>query len=468
MPEKTGSAKGHSSVLDTLERFLERIDDEPENAAHFAQKNATDVADSLGDQNWWISLCHCRERWPYLSAWKRANFAAAAAVKALKRFDIMVGHQLHLALMKLAGAFAANCFFAFMLFSAGALAFAQEQSTPEQTASKVGPQNQPDMGTKKIGLVIHGGAGTIERSKMTPEKEREYRAGLERALTAGYEILKRAGSSLDATEAAVRVLEDDPHFNAGKGSVFTSAGTNEMDASIMDGKTLKAGAVACVRHIKNPISLARLLMEKAEHVPTKEPRVGPVLMVEDGAEAFAKENGIELVDEKYFFTQQRWDALQKIKEAEKHGGVGGKHFFISEHDRHGTVGSVALDKDGNLAAATSTGGTTNKLPGRIGDTPVIGAGTYANNQTCAVSCTGDGEYFIRVGAAHEISALIEYRGMKLQEAAQTALDDVKKLGGTGGLIAIDKNGEIALPFNTNGMYRAYVDRNGKFVIEIYK
>ncbi len=324
------------------------------------------------------------------------------------------------------------------------------------------------MERKKFGLAIHGGAGTIEHSNMTPEKEREYRAGLERALTAGYEILKRGGSSLEATEAAVRVLEDDPHFNAGKGSVFTSAGTNEMDASIMDGKTLKAGAVASLRHIKNPISLSRLLMEKAEHVATKEPRVGPVLMVGEGAEAFAKENGVALVDEKYFFTQQRWDALQKIKEAEKHGGVGGKKFFISEDDRHGTVGAVALDKSGNLAAATSTGGMANKLPGRIGDTPVIGAGTYANNQTCAVSCTGDGEYFIRAGAAHEVSTLMEYRGMKLREAAQTALDAVKKLGGSGGLIAIDKNGAVALPFNTNGMYRGYVDQNGKFLIDIYR
>jgi beta-aspartyl-peptidase (threonine type) len=337
-----------------------------------------------------------------------------------------------------------NCFFLIAIFNAGAQALAQE--------------NQPNMETKKIGLVIHGGAGTIERSKMTPEKEREYRAGLERALTAGYEILKRGGSSLDATEAAVRVLEDDPHFNAGKGSVFTSAGTNEMDASIMDGKTLRAGAVASVKHVKNPIGLARLVMEKSPHV----------MLDCAGAEAFAKENGIELVDKKYFFTQERWDALQKIKEAEKHGGVGGKKFFISEQDRHGTVGAVALDRKGNLAAATSTGGTTNKLPGRIGDTPVIGAGTYASNQTCAVSCTGDGEYFIRVGAAHEVSALMEYRGVKLREAAQMALDAVKTLGGSGGLIAIDKNGEVALPFNTNGMYRGYVDPNGKFVVEIYK
>ena len=320
-------------------------------------------------------------------------------------------------------------------------------------------ENNPNMETKKIGLVIHGGAGTIERSSMTAEKEREYRAGLERALTAGYEILKRGGSSLDATEAAVRVLEDDPRFNAGRGSVFTSAGTNEMDASIMDGKTLKAGAVGSVKQIKNPIGLARLIMEKSPHV----------MLDCAGAEAFAKANGIELVDQKYFFTQERWDALQKVKAAEKHHASGdGKSFIITDQDRHGTVGAVALDQDGNLAAATSTGGTTNKMPGRIGDTPVIGAGTYANNQTCAVSCTGDGEYFIRVAAAHEVSALMQYRGLTLQEAAQTALDTVKQLGGTGGLIAIDKAGQIALPFNTNGMYRGYVDSKGKFVVEIYK
>src|SRR5438270_8356869 len=278
-----------------------------------------------------------------------------------------------------------NCFFVIALFSAGARALAQE--------------NQPDMEAKKIGLVIHGGAGTIERSKMTPEKEREYRAGLERALTAGYEILKRGGSSLDATEGAVRALEDDPHFNAGRGSVFTSAGTNEMDASIMDGKTLRAGAVSALKHIKNPIGLARFIMEKSPHV----------MLDCAGAEAFANENGIELVDQKYFFTQERWDALQKNKAAEKHRtGGAGKAFFITDQDRHGTVGAVALDKNGNLAAATSTGGTTNKRPGRVGDSPVIGAGTYANNATCAVSATGDGEYFIRTAAAHEVSALMQY------------------------------------------------------------
>ena len=346
-----------------------------------------------------------------------------------------------------------------MLFSPAATGVAGEAMRSVTSVAGKRAETNPKMETKKIGLAIHGGAGTIERSTLTPKKEHEYRAGLERALGAGYEILKQGGSSLDATEAAVRVLEDDPHFNAGRGSVFTSAGTNEMDACIMDGKTLRAGAVGSVQHIKNPISLARLVMEKSPHV----------MLDCGGAEAFAKANGIELVDQKYFFTQERWDALQKIKAAEKNRASGeGTSFLITDQDRHGTVGAVAVDKDGNLAAATSTGGTTNKLPGRIGDTPVIGAGTYANNQTCAVSCTGDGEYFIRAAAAHEVSALMQYRGMKLQEAAQTVLDTVKKLGGEGGLIAIDRNGDIALPFNTNGMYRGYVDRNAKFVIEIYR
>src|SRR5213076_803615 len=296
-----------------------------------------------------------------------------------------------------------------------------------------GQEISSTMTGQKFQLVVHGGAGTIERSKMTPEKEQEYRAGLENALRAGREVLQGGRSSLDAVEAAVRVLEDDPHFNAGKGSYFTSAGTNEMDAAIMDGKTLAAGAVAALKHVKNPISLAGLVMEKSGHV----------MLDGEGAEAFAKENGIELVDQKYFFTQERWDALQKIKAMEKHRtGAAGKRIPITDQDRHGTVGAVALDKNGNLAAATSTGGTTNKRPGRVGDSPVIGAGTYANNATCAVSATGDGEYFIRATVGHDISALMEYRGMSLKEAAQAVLDKVAKLGGTGGLIAIDRRGNV--------------------------
>jgi beta-aspartyl-peptidase (threonine type) len=351
-----------------------------------------------------------------------------------------------------------NCFFVTVLFSAGAWALAQEQTGSASASNQQRSEDQPNMPVKDFGLVVHGGAGTIERSKMTLEREREHRAGIERALSVGYEILKHGGSSLDATEAAVRVFEDDPHFNAGRGSVFTNVGTNELDAAIMDGKTLKAGAVANLRQIKNPILLARLVMEKSPHV----------LMTGEGAEAFAKENDADFVEQKYFYTKERWDALEKIKAAEKSGGGGKKEFVISDQDRHGTVGAVALDQNGNLAAATSTGGTTNKRAGRVGDSPVIGAGTYANNATCAVSATGDGEYFIGATVGHDVSALMEYRGMSLKEAAQTVLDKVAKLGGTGGLIAIDRQGHIASPFNTSGMYRGYVDPSGKFVVEIYK
>jgi beta-aspartyl-peptidase (threonine type) len=312
----------------------------------------------------------------------------------------------------------------------------------------------------KIGLVVHGGAGTMERGKMTSEKEREYRAGIENALRAGWEILQHGGSSLDAAEAAVRVFEDDPLFNAGKGSVFSAAGINEMDAAIMDGKTLRAGAVADIRRVKNPISLARLVMEKSPHV----------MLSGAGAEDFAKQHGVDLVDPKYFFTQERWDALQKFKAAEKASGNGNgdKKFYLSDQDLHGTVGAVALDRNGNLAAATSTGGKTGKLSGRIGDTPIIGGGTYANNATCAVSGTGDGEFFIMATAAHDVSALMEYSRKTLEEAGLAVINKIGKLGGTGGLIAIDKNGKIALPFNTSGMYRGYVDPNGKFVTEIYR
>jgi beta-aspartyl-peptidase (threonine type) len=311
------------------------------------------------------------------------------------------------------------------------------------------------MSKNHFGLVVHGGAGTMDRSAMTPEREQIFRAALEQSLKAGFAILQRGGSSLEAVETAVRVLEDDPHFNAGKGAVFTSAGTHQLDASIMDGKTLKAGAVMGVEHIKNPISLARLVMEKSSNVALEGA----------GAEAFAKENGVALVDQKYFFTQERWDAWQRIKEAAKGGD--GKQFILSDQDKHGTVGAVALDQAGNLAAATSTGGTTNKPPGRVGDSPIIGAGTYANDATCAVSATGDGEYFIRANAAHDISALVEYRGLSVEEASRTVLAKVEKLGGTGGVIVIDRKGNMALPFNTSGMYRGHVDQNGKFVTEIY-
>src|SRR5439155_7744793 len=248
---------------------------------------------------------------------------------------------------------------------------------------------------------------------------------------------KKGGSSLDAVEAAVRVLEDNPLFNAGKGAVFTHEGTNELDASIMDGRTLKAGAVAGLQHIRNPISLARLVMEKSPHV----------MLDGEGAEAFAKEMGMPFVAQKYFYTDERWQALQKVKSSPGP---------VSDKEKHGTVGAAALDKQGNLAAATSTGGMTNKKFGRIGDSPIIGAGTYANNRTCAVSCTGDGEYFIREVVAHDVAALMEYKPMALKEAAQAPIDKVGKLGGTGGLIAIETDGNFAPPFNTAGLYRGMV------------
>jgi L-asparaginase / beta-aspartyl-peptidase len=311
---------------------------------------------------------------------------------------------------------------------------------------------------RKFALAIHGGAGTIDHSKITPDLERAYRDGLERSLRTGFAILQKGGSSLDAVEACVRVLEDDSHFNAGKGAVFNEEGINELDAAIMNGESLKAGAVANLQHIENPISLARMVMEKSKHV----------LLDGPGAEVFAKQNGVELVDQKYFYTERRWQELQQEKNKQKNADLGGGKKPITGENKHGTVGAVALDQAGNLAAATSTGGTTNKKVGRIGDSPIIGAGTYANNATCAVSATGDGEYFIRSVVGHDVSALMEYRAMPLAQAAQEVLDKVAKLGGTGGLIAIDRKGNITQPFNTSGMYRGSIDETGKSDIAIYR
>ena len=319
-------------------------------------------------------------------------------------------------------------------------------------------------------LVVHGGAGTILKSNMTPEREAAYRATLTQALKTGHSVLKNGGSSLDAIEATIKVLEDSPLFNAGKGAVFTSEGTNELDAAIMDGATLKAGAVAGVKRIKNPISLARLVMEKSPHV----------MMVGEGAETFAKQSGMEWVDPKYFYTEERWKQLEDAKKKEKQQNDPASKpdsskpdrktsSLISDDKKFGTVGAVALDKNGNLAAGTSTGGMTNKKFGRVGDAPIIGAGTYANNRTCAVSATGHGEFFIRSVVAHDISALMEYRGLSLKEAADlVVMNKLVKLGGEGGIIAIDKDGNIAMPFNSAGMYRGYIDADGKVVVEIYK
>lgn len=317
----------------------------------------------------------------------------------------------------------------------------------------------------KYVMVIHGGAGTILKKNMTPQKEAAYKAGLEAALQAGYKAIQSGKSSLDAVEAAIRVLEDNPLFNAGKGAVFTHDGRNEMDAAIMNGRTLEAGSVAGVSTIRNPITAARAVMEKSEHV----------MLTGRGAEQFAKEAGLEIVDPSYFRTQERWKGLQKalredsIRSKLDHSyQPAGKLGVENIDNKFGTVGAVALDKAGNLAAGTSTGGMTNKKYGRVGDAPIIGAGTYANNSTVAISCTGWGEFFIRSVVAHDLSALMEYKGLTVQEAGKAVIAKVGTLGGNGGLIALDKEGHAALPFNTEGMYRGMVTADGKITIEIYK
>ncbi len=313
-------------------------------------------------------------------------------------------------------------------------------------------------------MVIHGGAGTILKSKMTPEKEAAYTATLTEAVNAGYKLIKEGKSSLDAVEATIHVLENSPLFNAGKGAVFTHDGKNEMDASIMNGENMMAGAVAGIENIKNPISAARAVMEKSEHV----------MMAGKGAEIFAKQAGVETVDPSYFYTKQRWDGLQEVIKEDSTKAVldhnqKATKLGTKNHDyKFGTVGCVALDKKGNLAAGTSTGGMTNKKYGRIGDSPIIGAGTYANNSTVAVSCTGWGEFYIRNIVAYDLAALMDYKGLSVKEAGQTVIDKVGKMGGDGGLIALDKNGKMAMSFNTEGMYRASVTKNGKIEVLIYK
>lgn len=312
----------------------------------------------------------------------------------------------------------------------------------------------------KYTLAIHGGAGTILKSLMTPEKEMLYRKGLEEALCAGENILKNNGSALDAVEAAVKCLEDNPLFNAGRGAVFTNDEKNELDASIMKGDTLEAGAVAGVRNIKNPISLARAVMEKSEHV----------LLCGEGAFKFAEKVNAEKADDAYLFVQARYDQLT---EAKKTDGVfldhTGESKIADNKTKFGTVGAVALDKHGNIAAATSTGGMTNKKYGRAGDSPIIGAGTYANNKTCAVSCTGHGEFFIRSVVAYDISCLMEYKGMSLKQACEeVVMKKLMKIGGEGGLIAVDAKGNIELPFNSEGMYRGFVKEGEKITTEIYR
>ncbi|MCB0427084.1 MAG: isoaspartyl peptidase/L-asparaginase [Mangrovimonas sp.] len=308
---------------------------------------------------------------------------------------------------------------------------------------------------KQFSIAIHGGAGTLVKGMMTSELEAKYKTHLEKALTIGYNVLKQGGSSLDAVEKAVVELENSHLFNAGKGSVFTANGSHEMDASIMEGKELQAGAVSLVTGIKNPIQLARCIMEQSGHV----------FMAGNGAMEYAKSLGFKLEDPEYFFDELRYNQWQEIKDSETFQ----LDHSLKKDSKFGTVGAVACDSKGTVAAATSTGGMTNKRFGRVGDSPMVGAGTYANNNTCAVSCTGSGEYFIRGVVAYDVSCLMEYKGLSLAEAAHEVINNrVLKLGGDGGLIAVDAQGNIAMPFNTEGMYRACQTSLGNKDISIYR
>ncbi len=315
-------------------------------------------------------------------------------------------------------------------------------------------------------IAIHGGAGTARRETMDAERERAYRDKLTEALLAGKKVLESGGSSVDAVEAAIRLLEDSPLFNAGKGAVFTHDGKNELDSSIMDGATLEAGAVAGVHHVKNPISLARRVMEDSPHV----------LFAGQGAEEFALEQGIELVPESYFWTERAWRSLQSRLEAEQRADAGadgaeanGANADVPSSRYFGTVGAVALDTQGNLAAGTSTGGMTNKQFGRIGDSPIIGAGTYADNRACAVSATGHGEFFIRNAVAYDICARVRYLGSSIDEAADVLVMEVLvELEAGGGVIALDPAGNAAMPFNTSAMLRGYLRAGGEPEVAIFK
>lgn len=311
-----------------------------------------------------------------------------------------------------------------------------------------------------FGIVIHGGAGTILRANMTPETESAYRKVLAEAIKVGHAILKNGGSSQEAVEKTIHVMEDSPLFNAGKGAVLTADETIELDASFMHGAQLDAGAISGVRTIKHPISAAIKVMENSPHV----------MLSGAGADAFAASQGLDIVEPEYFYTERRINALKRVKEAEsKEKEISSLEAEFIKHQRYGTVGCVALDLKGNLAAGTSTGGMTNKKWNRIGDAPIIGAGTYANNATCAISATGWGEFFIRSVVAHDISALMEYKGLSIQEAAHTVIHDkVGGMGGDGGVVGIDWKGNVAMEMNTPGMYRAHMDAVGNLNVKIYK
>ena len=341
-----------------------------------------------------------------------------------------------------------------------ALGCKNETTAPEAETKEAATKAESEV--PNFGIVIHGGAGTITRENMSDSLEQAYKAKLEEAIRVGHEILANGGTAVEAVQRTINVMEDSPLFNAGKGAVFTNEGRNEMDASIMDGETLNAGAVAGVTVVKNPINLAYEVMVNSEHV----------MLSGEGAEAFAKKQGLEIVDPQYFYTENRYKSLERIRNSEKteldHDNKTAFHDPFIKDSKFGTVGCAALDKHGNLAAGTSTGGMTNKKWNRIGDAPIIGAGTYANNKTCAVSSTGWGEFFIRGVVAYDISALMEYKGLSLQEAAREVIQNkIPALGGDGGLVAIDHEGNVAMEFNTAGMYRATMNSKGELEIGIY-
>jgi len=311
-------------------------------------------------------------------------------------------------------------------------------------------------------IVIHGGAGGMKRANFSESQENAYKEKMETSLNAGYEILQKGGSSIDAIQAAIIILEDSPLFNAGKGAVFNSEGQQEMDASIMNGKTLNTGAVAGINHVKNPILAANIVLDSSKHV----------LLSGKGAEILVKKYGAEMVPSSYFFTKKRFKQLEKLLGKDKttldHSALLQDRTLLDDH-KYGTVGAVAIDKNGNIAAGTSTGGMTNKKYGRIGDSPIIGAGTYANNATCGISSTGTGEYFIRTVAAHEVSSIIKYTNASPKEALHRVIfNQIEPLGGKGGMILIDKNGDVFWDFNTSGMFRGYKKSNGESIIELFE
>jgi isoaspartyl peptidase/L-asparaginase-like protein (Ntn-hydrolase superfamily) len=317
--------------------------------------------------------------------------------------------------------------------------------------SKAGAKNRTR--ASKVAIAIHGGAGTLPRARLKPQREAQLHDALEAALRSGYELLAAGESSMNAVTAAVMALEDCPLFNAGHGAVFNRAGEHELDAAIMQGRDRDAGAVTGARRTRNPIRAARAVMEYSEHV----------LLAGSAADEFAQKQGLDIVSPDYFSTHERFLALERTRKRK----AGERQDSASAAERHGTVGAVALDCHGDLAAGTSTGGFTDKMPGRVGDSPIIGAGTYADNATCAVSATGDGEFFIRSVVAYDVSARMRYRDSSLAVAARAALAAAARLGGTGGLVAVDARGRLALPFNTEGMYRAYVNAAGECVTQIF-